>query len=310
MRFEDLRLSEPLLRAVRTAGYRQPTPIQTDTIPHVFAGRDVLGCAQTGTGKTAAFALPILQRLSTTAPRVPGRPGRIRALVLCPTRELAAQIHESFQTYGRHTGVRQAVVFGGVNQNPQARALRAGADVLVATPGRLLDLLQQRLANISDVEILVLDEADRMLDMGFLPDLNRILPLLPTERQTLFFSATMPDPIRKLADDMLRQPVIVQVARVSSPAPTVQHQVHFVAKPEKPALLTRLLKVTPHTRALVFTRTKRGADRLTEHLVRAGVRAGAMHSNKSQNARTRALAAFRSAQMPVLVATDIAARGL
>ena len=310
MQFEDLRLVEPLLRALRTSGYTRPTPIQSDAIPHVLAGRDVLGCAQTGTGKTAAFALPILQLLSERPVRRTAPPDPICALVLCPTRELAQQIHESFRTYGRHTDVRLAVVFGGVNQGPQARTLRAGVDVLVATPGRLLDLMGQGLASLAGVEILVLDEADRMFDMGFLPDLRRILAQLPRRRQTLLFSATMPAPIRTLASDILRQPVSVQVARVSSPALTVTHWVHFVEKPEKPALLKRLLGDSPQTRALVFTRTKHGADKVTRHLVRSNVLAAALHGNKSQGARTRALAEFRSGQTPVLVATDIAARGL
>jgi ATP-dependent RNA helicase RhlE len=310
MRFEDLRLTEPLLRAVRTARYVHPTPIQAHAIPLVLAGRDVLGCAQTGTGKTAAFALPILQRLSDRSAPATTPAGRIRALVLCPTRELAQQIHESFRTYGRYTGVRQTVVFGGVNQGPQARALRAGVDILIATPGRLLDLMGQGLASVAGTEILVLDEADRMLDMGFLPDLRRILAHVPRQRQTLLFSATMPPPIRKLAGDILHDPVPVQVARVSSPAPSVAHWVYHVERLEKPTLLVRLLAQTPHTRALVFTRTKHGADKVVRQLVRAGVPAAALHSNKSQGARTRALAEFRSAQTPVLVATDIAARGL
>ncbi|MGB2987085.1 MAG: DEAD/DEAH box helicase [Phycisphaerae bacterium] len=310
MRFEDLRLTEPLLRAVRTARYVHPTPIQTHAIPLVLDGRDVLGCAQTGTGKTAAFALPILQRLSNGSGRVKAPASRIRALVLCPTRELAQQIHESFRTYGQYTGVRQTVVFGGVNQGPQARILRAGVDVLIATPGRLLDLMGQGVANVTGTEILVLDEADRMLDMGFLPDLRRILAHVPRQRQTLLFSATMPTLIRKLAGDILRDPVPVQVARVSSPAPSVAHWVHHVEKLEKPTLLVRLLTQTPHTRALVFTRTKHGADKVVRQLVKAGVPAAALHGNKSQGARTRALGEFRSAQTPVLVATDIAARGL
>jgi ATP-dependent RNA helicase RhlE len=324
MCFEDLRLIEPLLRAVRTAGYRTPTPIQSSAIPHVLAGRDVLGCAQTGTGKTAAFALPILQRLSTPAstphPRSAAAAGgsppralpasRIRALVLCPTRELAQQIHDSFQTYGQHTGLRQTAVYGGVNQNPQARALKAGVDVLIATPGRLLDLMGQRLVSLAGVEILVLDEADRMLDMGFIPDIRRILAHVPRQRQTLLFSATLPTTISELAKDILRNPLPVQVARVSSAPPTVAHWVYHVEQPEKPKLLTRLLARAPRARALVFTRTKHGADKLTRHLLRAGVRAAALHGNKSQGARTRALAEFRSAQTPVLVATDLAARGL
>ncbi len=310
MRFEDLRLSEPLLRAVRTAGYRTPTPIQSSAIPHVLAGRDVLGCAQTGTGKTAAFAIPILQRLSDRAVRRTTPSGRVRALILGPTRELAQQIHDSFGSYGHYTGVRQTVVYGGVNQNPQVRALRGGVDVLIATPGRLLDLMGQRLVSLAGVEVLVLDEADRMLDMGFLPDIRRSLAQVPRQRQTLLFSATMPDAIRKFANSILHDPVLVQVARVSSPADTVAQWVYHVEPPEKPKLLTRLLARTPRARALVFTRTKHGADKLTRHLLRAGVRAAALHGNKSQGARTRALAEFRSARMPVLVATDIAARGL
>jgi len=310
MRFEDLRLVEPLLRAVRTAGYVDPTPIQAQAIPLVLSGRDVLGCAQTGTGKTAAFALPILQQLSQRPVRAKAPAGRIRALVLCPTRELAQQIYESFRTYGRHTNVRQTVLFGGVKQGAQVRALRAGVDVLIATPGRLLDLMGQGLASVTGTEILVLDEADRMLDMGFLPDLRRILTQVPRQRQTLLFSATMPPPIRRLAGDILHDPVPVQVSRESSAAPSVAHWVYHVEKPEKPALLMRLLAQTPHTRALVFTRTKHGADKVVKQLVKSGVPAAALHGNKSQGARTRALAEFRSAETPVLVATDIAARGL
>ncbi len=310
MRFEDLRLTEPLLRAVRTARYVHPTPIQAHAIPLVLTGRDVLGSAQTGTGKTAAFALPILQRLSNRSVGVTAPAGRIRALVLCPTRELAQQIYESFRTYGLYTSVRQTVVFGGVKQGPQARALRAGVDILIATPGRLLDLMGQGVASVAGTEILVLDEADRMLDMGFLPDLRRILAHVPRQRQTLLFSATMPPPIRKLAGDILHNPVPVQVARVSSPSPSVAHWVYHVERLEKPPLLVRLLAQTPHTRALVFTRTKHGADKVVRQLVKAGVPAAALHGNKSQGARTRALREFRSAHRPVLVATDIAARGL
>ena len=308
MRFDDLRLNEPLLRAVRTAGYDQPTPIQAQAIPIILDGRDVLGCAQTGTGKTAAFALPVLQLLGDRSARSKTRAPRV--LVLCPTRELAQQIHDSFRTYGRHTGLRQTVVFGGVNQNPQARALRAGTDVLIATPGRLLDLMGQGVASVKGIEILILDESDRMLDMGFLPDLRRILAEVPKNRQTLLFSATMPPPIRKLAGDILHDPVPVQVARVSSPAPLVAHWVYHVEKPEKPTLLLHLLENTPQSRTLIFTRTKHGADKVVRKLVKAGVPAAALHGNKSQGARTRALAEFKSAKTPVLVATDIAARGL
>ncbi len=311
MRFEDLRLNEPLLRAVRAAGYENTTPIQAKAIPHILAGKDVLGCAQTGTGKTAAFALPILQRLDHGPVRRRETARRIRTLVLAPTRELAQQIHDSFRTYGQHTETRQTVIYGGVNQNPQARTLRAGVDILVATPGRLLDLLGQGLLNLGHIEILVLDEADRMLDMGFLPDIRRILARLPKERQTLLFSATMPATIRKLADDILHEAVSVQVApRVSAPAPMVEHWVYHVDKPNKTKLLTSLLDHTPYSRVLVFTRTKHGADKVVRQLVCAGLDAAALHGNKSQAARTRALAAFRSAKTPILVATDIAARGL
>jgi ATP-dependent RNA helicase RhlE len=232
-------------------------------------------------------------------------------LVLAPTRELAQQIHDSFRTYGQHTNIRQAVVFGGVNQNPQARTLRAGVDVLVATPGRLLDLIGQGLVSLGYVEILVLDEADRMLDMGFLPDIRRLLAQVPEDRQTLLFSATMPAPIRKLAHNILREAVPVQVApRVSAPAPTVEHWIYQVEKPNKTNLLTSLLDHTPYSRVLIFTRTKHGADKVVRQLGRAGLNAAALHGNKSQGARTRALAAFRSAKTPMLVATDIAARGL
>jgi len=310
MRFEDLRLTEPLCRAVREAGYQQPTPIQVNAIPHILGGRDLIGNAQTGTGKTAAFALPIVQNLSAKPTRGTRRPGAVRALVLCPTRELAQQIFESFRVYGRHCKLTYGVVFGGVSQVPQAHALRSGIDVLVATPGRLLDLLQQGLVTLAAIETLVLDEADRMFDLGFLPDLRRILARLPRERQTLLFSATMPTSIRDLASKILRDPVPVQVARVSSAAPTVVHWVHHVEKPAKPALLVELLGQSPRTRTLVFTRTKHGADKLVRHLLGAGVGAVAIHGNKSQGARTRALAEFRAAKTAVLVATDIAARGL
>ncbi|MEK6675330.1 MAG: DEAD/DEAH box helicase [Planctomycetota bacterium] len=310
MRFEDLRLTEPLQRAVREAGYTQPTPIQCSAIPHVLDGRDLLGSAQTGTGKTAAFALPILQRLSAAPANGRRLPGMVRALVICPTRELAQQIHDSFRVYGRYCRLTYSVVFGGVNQNPQARSLRVGIDVLVATPGRLLDLVNQGLVTLSAIETLVIDEADRMFDMGFLPDVRRILTKLPRERQTLLFSATMPTSIRDLANKILRDPVPVQVSRVSSPTPTVDHWVHHVEKPAKAALLVSILAKSPKTRTLVFTRTKHGADKLVRHLLGAGVGAAAIHGNKSQGARTRALAEFKSARTAVLVATDIAARGL
>ena len=310
MQFEDLRLSQPLLEAVRTEGYTEPTRIQSESIPHILAGRDVLGCAQTGTGKTAAFALPILDRLRRRARGENTRSRQPRALIVCPTRELAQQIHDSFATYGQNTDLRQTVVFGGVGKTPQVRALRCGVDILVATPGRLLDLMSEGIASLAGIEILVLDEADRMLDMGFLPDIRRILAQVPRPRQTLFFSATMPDPIRRLARDILHEPVHLQVTPASSAAPMIDHWVYHVEKPDKTMLLAGILAHTPHTRALVFTRTKYGADRVVRQLGRSGIRAAAIHGNKSQNERTRALAAFKSGQSPVLVATDIAARGL
>jgi len=329
MKFEELRLAEPILRAVVAEGYLLPTPIQIKAIPHVIEGRDLLGCAQTGTGKTAAFALPILHRLSQSngngdaahgsrhetrhhaAPAGKQRQRRpVRCLVLSPTRELALQIAESFRAYGRFTGLRHTVVYGGVNQNPQTLALRDGVDILVATPGRLLDLMNQGFIDLRAVEVFVLDEADRMLDMGFIPDIRRVVAKLPAKRQTLFFSATMPPDIRKLADTILSHPVSVQVAPASAPADNVEHSVYFVEKPNKPTLLTHLLSSTPVSRALIFTRTKHGADRVAKHLHRAGIRAEAIHGEKSQTARQRALENFRSNRTSVLVATDIAARGL
>ena len=315
MRFEDLRLNKPLLEAVRAAGYETPTPIQAQVIPLVLDGQEILACAQTGTGKTAAFALPILQRLGTgnsTRRNDRGRPTtrNIRALVLAPTRELAQQISDSFSTYGRFSELRHTVVYGGVNKNRQVRVLRDGVDILVATPGRLLDHMSDGVVRLNSVEILVLDEADRMLDMGFLPDIRRILAKVPKRRQTLLLSATMPAPIRALAKDMMENPVWVEASRVSSPAENVEHWAYRVEKKEKPALLCAVLENTPYSRALVFTRTKYGADKVVRYLTRAGIDAAAIHGNKSQNARTRALAGFRSGKTGVLVATDIAARGL
>jgi ATP-dependent RNA helicase RhlE len=308
MTFADLRLAEPLLRAVAAEGYTIPTPVQMQAIPHVLAGRDLLGCAQTGTGKTAAFALPILHRLGHNDAH---EPRRIRTLVLTPTRELAIQIHASFQTYGRHTGMRQTVIFGGVSQFHQVRALRDGVEILVATPGRLLDLMNQRLVDLRAVEMFVLDEADRMLDMGFINDIRKVVAHLPAKRQTLLFSATMPTEIRKLAGALLKDPVEVQVASVSAAADTVRQSVYFVtANAEKVALLRQLLHNNGMSRTLVFTRTKRGADKVVKHLRTAGLHAEAIHSNKNQNARQRALASFKSNRPPVLVATDIASRGI
>ena len=309
MKFIDLRLSEPILRAVADEGYRTPTPIQAQAIPHALVGRDVLGGAQTGTGKTAAFALPVLQRLSATS-GAPGTLRRPRCLVLCPTRELALQIGASFDTYGRHLPLRCAVVFGGVSQVPQVRAQRRGIDVLVATPGRLLDLMQQGHIHLGDIQTLVLDEADRMLDMGFLPDIRRVLKQLPQHRQTMLFSATMPPDIRRLASQLLDDPVTVQVAPQALPIDTVDQSVYFVPRRHKSDLLAHFVKSQPVTRALVFTRTKHGADRLVRHLHARGLRAEAIHGNKTQSSRQRALESFRDGRAPLLVATDIAARGI
>ncbi len=305
--FEDLSLIEPLLRAVREEGYEHPTPIQEKTIPAVLEGRDLLGCAQTGTGKTAAFALPLIQAFT----RTPLRGARhVRALVLSPTRELAGQIGASFAAYGRHTGVTHAVIYGGVSQRPQEQALRRGIDVLVATPGRLLDLMNQKIARLDRVEILVLDEADRMLDMGFIHDVRRVIRALPRKRQTLFFSATLPDDIQKLARDILADPVRVDVAPPATPVEKIAQSLYHVGKGEKFALLERLLRNPSMQRTLVFTRTKRGANRVAQKLDRLQVRADAIHGNKGQGARERALQGFRQGRSRVLVATDIASRGI
>src|SRR6185312_8597965 len=308
MKFSDLGLAEAILRAVTNEGYTHATPIQAQAIPHALKGRDVLGSAQTGTGKTAAFALPILQRLMTA--QGSAQPGRVRCLVLCPTRELATQIQDSFRTYGQNLRPRTAVIFGGTNQNPQVQALRRGLDVLIATPGRLLDLMNQGLVNLSGVEVLVLDEADRMLDMGFIHDIRRIVGKLPHNRQTMLFSATMPAEIRSLADSFLRNPATVQVAPVSSASETVEQSVYFVGRNNKVELLAHLYNQLPIARGIVFTRTKHGADRVVRRLQSHGIRAEAIHGNKTQNARERALANFRSNKTPLLVATDIASRGI
>ncbi|MDX1993680.1 MAG: DEAD/DEAH box helicase [bacterium] len=308
MQFNDLNLIEPLLRAVRAEGYDTPTPIQQQAIPHVLAGKDLIGCAQTGTGKTAAFALPILQRLATTE-RTSKR-GMVRALVLSPTRELATQISDSFNAYGRHTGLKSIVIFGGVGQQPQVNALRAGVDILVATPGRLLDLMNQRILTLNSIEIFVLDEADRMLDMGFIHDVRKVIAALPTKRQTLLFSATMPQDIQDLADRILIQPVRVEVTPQATTVERIAQSVYFVEKKDKRALLEHLLDDKAIRRVLVFTRTKHGANKLAEQLDRASIHAEAIHGNKSQSARERALANFKSGRTRVLVATDIAARGI
>lgn len=309
MNFADLRLVQPLLRAVATEGYSEPTPIQAQAIPHLLEGRDLLGCAQTGTGKTAAFALPILHRLMQTNEQS-ARGRRIRCLVLSPTRELALQISESFRNYGRHTNLRNTVVYGGVSQNPQTRELRDGVDILVATPGRLLDLMNQGFINLQKVETFVLDEADRMLDMGFINDIRKIVAKLPTRRQTLLFSATMPAEIRSLANSILTDPVSVQVTPVAATTELIEQSVYHVEKHHKPQLLAHFLNEASYSRALVFTRTKHGADKVARILHRAGVKAEAIHGDKSQSARQRVLANFKACKTPVLVATDIAARGL
>ncbi len=315
MGFDNLQLMDSLLRAVRDEGYMEPTPIQEQAIPHVLVGRDLLGCAQTGTGKTAAFALPILQRLSARNHNGNGNgnghgPRPVRALVLSPTRELATQIGESFHAYGRHTHLKVATIYGGVGQQPQVDKLQRGVDILVATPGRLLDLMQQGFVKLRDVEIFVLDEADRMLDMGFLPDVKRVIAALQKQRQTLMFSATMPPDIQKLADAILVDPI--QVA-VNPPATTVEltaQGVYFVEKNAKPALLQQVLSDPSVTRVLVFTRTKHGANKVVRQLGQAHIQAEPIHSNKSQTAREKALANFRAGRTRVLVATDIAARGI
>jgi len=309
MSFETFGLRPEILRAVAEKNYTVPTPIQVKAIPFVLEGKDLLGCAQTGTGKTAAFALPILHRLQASPRNGNGR-RPIRTLVLTPTRELASQIAESFGAYGKYTGLKHAIVFGGVNQHPQAQALRRGIDILVATPGRLLDLMSQGLVKLQTVETFVLDEADRMLDMGFIHDIRRIIDQLPGKRQTLFFSATMPGEIKGLADTILRNPVRVAVTPVATPAEAVEQRVHYVEKHEKIELLKHLLDDPSIKNALVFTRTKHGADGVAKQLARYKVRTEAIHGNKSQNAREKALAGFKRGLTRVLVATDIAARGL
>ncbi len=305
MSFSELKLIEPLCRALAAEGYSDPTPIQQKAIPEVLAGRDLLGCAQTGTGKTAAFALPLLQRLAAEK-----KDPRIRALVLAPTRELASQIGERIYAYGKHLGLRHTIVFGGVSQFHQARALRPPPPILVATPGRLLDLCQQRLIDLSKVEILVLDEADRMLDMGFIHDVKKVVAMTPKTRQTLFFSATMPPDIVQLVKTILTDPVRIDVAPTLKTAERVEQSVFHVSRTEKRNLLERLLRDPAIERVLVFTRTKRGASRVAEQLDRAGIAADAIHGDKTQGARERALNAFRRGHTRVLVATDIAARGI
>lgn len=306
--FSNLQLIEPILRAVDQENYTTPTPIQMQAIPHLINGSDLLGCAQTGTGKTAAFALPILQRLFLNPRKTDSR--STRTLILTPTRELAAQIGESFRAYGRHLNLTHTVIYGGVGQNPQTKALIHGVDIVIATPGRLLDLMQQSYLKLNQIEVFVLDEADRMLDMGFIQDIRKIIATLPKQRQTLMFSATMPPDIARLAESILNNPVKVEVTPVASTVERIEQRVMFVDRSQKSALLGEALKDPAMDRTLVFTRTKHGANRLVEHLGKIKVRAEAIHGNKSQSARERALHNFRNGHTRVLVATDVASRGI
>jgi ATP-dependent RNA helicase RhlE len=305
LNFTDLNLIEPIAKAIQEQGYTNPTPIQEKSIPEITKGKDFLGCAQTGTGKTAAFAIPILQNLSKNKPSQ-----HIKALILTPTRELAIQIEENIKAYGKYLPLKHLVIFGGVKQGNQETALRKGVDILVATPGRLLDFIAQGIISLKSLEIFVLDEADRMLDMGFVHDVKRIIKLLPQKRQTLFFSATMPAEIRKLADSILNNPVKVEVTPVSSTADTIKQSVYFVEKENKLNLLTHILKNDISDSVLVFSRTKHGADKIARKLQKDQITTEAIHGNKSQNARQNALSNFKSGKTRVLVATDIAARGI
>ena len=309
MSFKNLNLIEPILKALETEGYTTPTPIQEQGIPVVLDGKDLLGCAQTGTGKTAAFAIPILQNLYNKKHEEKGG-WNIKALILTPTRELAIQIDESFAAYGRHTGLKHLVVFGGVSQFNQTNALKRGVDILIATPGRLLDLIEQRFISLQHIQMFVLDEADRMLDMGFIHDVKRIIAKLPAKRQTLFFSATMPSEISSLSKSILTNPVRIEVTPASSTAEKVEQAVYFVEKNDKRSLLIHLLKDENIKSALVFARTKYGADKIAKELYRANIKADAIHGNKSQAARQKALSNFKEGKIRVLVATDIAARGI
>jgi ATP-dependent RNA helicase RhlE len=309
MTFENLKLIEPILRAVKAEGYTVPTPIQEQAIPVLLEGRDLIGCAQTGTGKTAAFAIPILQLLFVKQAPAAGK-RQIKALIITPTRELAIQISESFTAYGKYTGLRHTVIYGGVSQNAQTNALRNGIDILVATPGRLLDLIDQQFVNLQNIRFFVLDEADRMLDMGFIHDVKKIISKLPAKRQSLFFSATMPPEIQKLAATILVKPVKVDIVPVVATTNLIKQSLYFVDKPDKRLLLIHLLKDKSIESALVFTRTKHGADHVSRDLVKAGIKAVAIHGNKSQGARQDALNNFKNKRTRVLVATDIASRGI
>jgi len=306
MDFKQLNIIPSIMKAVQTAGYTKATEIQYQSIPHILNGHDLIGCAQTGTGKTASFAIPVLQLLDKQKIKNKG----IRSLVLTPTRELAVQISENFKTYGQHLNIKHLAIFGGVPQSKQVKALNTGIDILIATPGRLLDLISQGYINLAHIEILVLDEADRMLDMGFVNDVKKILTKVPSKKQTLFFSATMPQEIRKFAHSILKEPIEINVTPVSSTAETVKQSVYFVEKNEKFDLLIQLLDDQKINRSLVFARTKHGADKLVKNLLSSGIHAAAIHGNKSQNARQRALDDFKSSKIRVLIATDIAARGI
>ena len=308
MHFESLNIIDPILKSLKEEGYTKPTPIQVQAIPIVLQGTDLIGCAQTGTGKTAAFAVPILQLLSRN--KAFDRKKKIRSLIVTPTRELAIQIEESFKAYGRYTGLTCTVVFGGVNQNPQTKALQIGVDILIATPGRLLDLMTQGFISLKDIEIFVLDEADRMLDMGFIHDVRRIIAALPQKRQSLFFSATMPPEIVRLAGSIVYKPVKVEVTPSASTVDIVDQFVYFIDKGNKNSLLLELLKDEKIKTALVFTRTKHGADKVVRVLKKKNISAEAIHGNKAQNARQKALSGFKAQTTRVLVATDIAARGI
>ena len=309
MSFENLNLIEPILKALKTEGYTTPTPIQEQSIPIILDRKDLLGCAQTGTGKTAAFAIPILQILEGGKIYDQG-PRAIKCLILTPTRELAIQIGESFTAYGHHTGMKHTVIFGGVSQGSQVSALKSGVDILIATPGRLLDLINQKFVQLHYLKIFVLDEADRMLDMGFIHDVKKIITKIPQKRQTLFFSATMPDEIQKLANTILVNPEKVEVTPASSTADTIDQSLFFVEKNDKKKLLIHILNDKSIKSALIFSRTKHGADKITKDLVKAGIKTEAIHGNKSQNARQKALSNFKSGQIKALIATDIAARGI
>jgi ATP-dependent RNA helicase RhlE len=307
MSFKDLGLSEPILRAIKDEGYTTPTPVQQQAIPVIMNGKDILAGAQTGTGKTAGFTLPILQRLSQS-PKPKGKRA-VRALVLTPTRELAFQVYESVKNYGKYLPFKSTVIFGGVNINPQIHTLKNGVDIIIATPGRLLDLMNQKAVDLRHVEYLILDEADRMLDMGFIHDIKKVLKVLPQKRQNLLFSATYSNEIKKLADSLLNTPVLIEVARRNETSAQVEQIVYPVDKSRKREMLTHLIKEHSWKQVLVFTRTKHGANRLCTQLEKDGIKAAAIHGNKSQNARVKALSEFKDGSIAVLVATDIAARG-